>query len=141
VVKLLKQYSNTSPKQKYFFWSIIVFAISLFALNPSFACFSNSPIIDIIIVNLVSHISSLYIYFLSGRVVFKIKNNWPKETKIKIAKGFQYPFIIGGVLFILLSIYESIKIGNYHSIKDVTIGIALLVSSLEKIKKIELIKN
>jgi hypothetical protein len=141
VVKLLKQYSNRSPKQKYFFWSIVVFAISLFALNPSFACFSNSPIIDIIIVNLVSHISSLYIYFLSGRIVFRIKNNWPLETKKKIATCFQYPLIISGVLFILLSIYGSIKIGNYHSIKDVAIGIALLVASLERIKKIGLIRN
>lgn len=136
MMKFVKQYSDKTIKQKYLFWSIIVFLISLFAFFPSLNCFPSPPLFEVFIVNLASHLFAFYIYFWSGQLAFKIKNDWSSTTRRKIAIGFQYPFILFGILLILISIFGSLKIGNYHSIKDIVIGIALIISSLEKIKKL-----
>ena len=133
----LIKFSVRTLKEKYLFWSLVVFILSLFSFCPSYHCFPSPSLLDLTIINAYSHLSFLYIYYLNGRIAFRVKNQWSFDTRKKIAIGFQWPFMIFGILCIVLTLYGSIKNSGCYGLQGLAVGIALIVSSLEKIKKLK----
>ena len=75
-------YYKGTPKQKYAFWSVVVFLLSLFGFfpNPSYPCFGWPGIINVIIPNVFAQIIFYIVYFLPSGIYYLVKIKTPLKA-------------------------------------------------------------
>ena len=134
-------YYKGTPKQKYAFWSVVVFLLSLFGFfpNPTYPCFAWPRIINVIIPNVFAQIIFYIVYFPPSGIYYLVKTKTPLKASNTLLMVILWIFKVLGLLLIIYIVFLILKssdINVLHWLKDIGIGIAFYISSTERIKKI-----
>jgi|GEM_PF-1634314 hypothetical protein len=133
----LKGLPTGTPKERYVFWSVVVFLISLFSFCTPISCWASPTLHTIVETNITAHFFFYFLYFVPAGLYRWINNRLAIKLSSKVPLFFLWVIGIFGLLTFGLTIYGSIVQEVYHYLKDISISIAIIVTCIESRKKMK----